>query len=108
MQHHLCNTHDRSVLSLHEPILLWVMRRYELSLNSFCTAKFLEFTRDEFTTIVTPKSLHMLPRLFLHQCLKLTELRECLALLLREEDPALPRKIIKKYQIVPVLLCRSY
>ena len=55
MQYRLCNTHDHSVLSLSNPILLWVMRCYELSLNSSYAAKVLEFTRDEFTTIVAPK-----------------------------------------------------
>ena len=54
MQHRPCSTHDRSVLSLCDPILLWVMRRYELSSNSFCTAKVFEFARDEFTTIISP------------------------------------------------------
>ena len=65
MQHRPYNTHDHSVLLLNKPILLWVMRCYELSSNSFCTAKVLEFARDEFTTIVAPKSLHLLPRFFL-------------------------------------------
>ena len=84
------------------------MKCYELSSNSFCAAKVLELTRDEFTTIVTPKSLHLLPQFLLNQFLGLTELLVCLALLLHEEYPALTRKIINKYHIVHVLCCRSY
>ena len=108
MQHRPCSTHDRSVLPLSNPILLWVMRCYELSSNSFCAAKVFEFATDEFTTIFTPKSLHLLPQLFLNQFLELTELLVCLALLLHEEDPALTRKVNNKYHIIHVLCCRSY
>ena len=74
MQHHSWCTHHSLVLPLHDPILLWVMRRYEVSSNSFFVAEVLEFVRDVFSTIISPKSLHLLPRLFLHQCLKLIEL----------------------------------
>ena len=96
MQHFSCYTHDRYVLPLYDPILLWVMRRYELYSNSFLAAEVLEFVRDVFSTIIAPKSLHLLPRLFLHQCLKLMELLECFILLLHEEDPTFTRKVIKK------------
>ena len=74
MQHRLCNTHDCSALSLHEPILLWVMRYYEFSSNSLFATEVFEFARDLFTTIIAPESFHLLPRLFLNQCLELTEL----------------------------------
>ena len=108
MQHCLCSTHDHFVLPLSDPIFLWVMRRYEFSSNSFCAAKLFEFARDVFTTIIAPKSFHLLHRLFLNQGLELTELLVCLALLLHEEDLTLTRKFINKYHIILVLCCRSY
>ena len=105
MQHHPYSTHDRSILSLRDPILLWVMRHYEFSSNSFFVVEFLEFVKDVLSTIIAPKSLHLITRLFLHQCLKITELRDCLIFLLHEEDPTLTRKFIKKYYIVLMFFC---
>ena len=69
MQHCPFCTQDRSVLPLNNPILLWVMRCYELSSNSFCTAKVFELARDVFTTIIAPESLQLLPQLFLNSAL---------------------------------------
>ena len=107
MQHHSCCIHDHSVLPLCDPIFLWVMRHYEFSSNSFFAAEVFEFFRDLFSTIITPHSLHLLPRLFLHQCLKLTELWECLILILDEEDPTSMRKVIKNNHIIPMFRCWS-
>jgi len=70
MQHRLCNTHDHSVFPLNNLVLLWVMGSYELSSNTFCAAEVLELARDEFTTIVTPKSLHLLPHSFSTSAMK--------------------------------------
>jgi len=36
---------------------------YELSSNPFYFAEILELARDVFTTIIAPKSLHLLPQL---------------------------------------------
>ena len=58
MQHRPCCTHDRSVLLLNNPILLWVMRCYELSSNSFFAIEVFEFARDVFTTIIAPERFH--------------------------------------------------
>ena len=107
MQHFSCQTHDRFVLPLCDPIFLWVMRRYEFSSNSFFAKKFLEFVRDVFSTIIAPQSLHFLPCLFLHQCLKLIELWECLIFLLHEEDPSSTRIVVNKNNTIPVFLCWS-
>ena len=108
MQHRSCNTHDHSILSLRNPILLWVMRCYELSSNSFYAAKVLEFARDEFTTIVAPKSLHLLPRFFLNQCLNSQNFEYVSLFFCMKKIQHLREKIINKYHIVPVLCCRSY
>ena len=105
MHHSSWNTNDHSVLPLCDPILLWVMRHYEFSLNSFFATELFEFIGDIFTTIIAPYSLHLLPRLLLHQCFKLTELWECFALLLHEEDPASMRIDINKYNIITVFCC---
>ena len=107
MQHRSCCTYNSYVLPLHDPILLWVMRRYEFSSNSFFAAEVLEFVRDVFSTIITPKSLHLRPQIFLHKYLKLKKLRECLIFLLHEEDPTLTRKFINKYHIVLMCCCQS-
>ena len=65
------------------------MRHNQLSLNSFFAAEVLEFIGDVLTTIVAPKSLHMLPRVFLHQRFELKKILERLIFLLHEVDPTL-------------------
>ena len=102
MKHRSCCMHNRFVLSFKNTILLWVMRRYQFSSNSFFSIEVLEFVIDLFSTIIVPKSLHLLPQIFIHQCLKLKKLRECLIFLLHEEDPHLTRKLINKNYIVPM------
>ena len=95
MQHRSCCTHDRFVIYFSNPIS-----------NSFFAAEVLEFVRDVLSTIIAPKSLHFLPRLFLHQCFKLKKLRECLIFLLHQVDPTLTRKFINKYHIVLMFCCQ--
>ena len=107
MQHRLCYTHNCFVLSFSDPILLWVMRHNQLSPNSLFATEVLEFIGDIVTTNFTPKSLHILPHVFLHQCFELKKFLERLIFILHEVDPTLSRKIIKKYHIVLVLFCQS-
>ena len=107
MQHCSCCTHNYSVISFWDPILLWVMRHNQLSLNSFFVIEVLEFIGDVLTIIFTLKSFHMLPHIFFHQCFELTKFWERLTFLLHEVDPTLSRKIINKDHIIHVLWCWS-
>ena len=108
MQHRPSFPHNRSVLPLGHPILLWVMRCRQLPFNSFRYTEVLKLLRDILSTIVTSQGPDLLPWFFPNQSFELTKLWEVLILLLHETDPAFTRKIINENHIVPLFSGGGY
>ena len=87
-------------LPLNNPILLWVLRNCQLSLDAFPYTKIIEAIRGILTPIVSSQHLDLIPCLVLHKRLEHLELHENLILGLHEENLGLLGEVINKCDIL--------
>ena len=108
MQHVPNRSNNTIVLPFNHPILLRVMRCYQLSSNAFWCTKVFKLIRHILSIVITFESVNVSTNIFLGKCFKFTKLCERLIFLLHGENPTHTRKIINKYNIILMLGCGCY
>ena len=96
MQHGSSCPNNGPVLPLGNPILLGVVRNYELSLNAMLSTEVLELIGGILTPVVGPQDLDLFSCLVLHKSFELLAPVEDLTLGLQEIDPGLPGIVINE------------
>ena len=96
MKHGFGSPNDGFVLPLRNPILLGVVRNYELPHNACLRTVINKLTKGILPSIVRPEDLDLLTCLGLHKSFELLKPLEDLTLGLQEINPGLPRVIINE------------
>jgi hypothetical protein len=100
MQHGSHSPNYGPVLPLSNPILLWVVRKNQISRDALSYTKVNKILGGILTPIVCPRNSDFPPSLVLHKIFELLELIEDLSFGLHEENPRLSREVINEYGIV--------
>src|SRR5688572_14520404 len=94
IKHCSCGINESSILSLHNPILLWSVWDGEYMINIYLVKILFNVGVLELGAIVTSYSLDLHFKLILCSCCKLLEYPMNFTLVMQEEHPCIARVII--------------
>jgi hypothetical protein len=99
MDHGLSSLDDGSILPLYNPILLWVVRHYQLPLDPCFPTKGIKFLGGVLSSIIRSKHFDLLPCLIFNQGFEFFELAQHFILSLHKINPSFVRGIINEGNI---------